>query len=130
MNGQEVSARTSVLVHKGELYIGLRPERYVGTVGEGQTVQVITVDPGERSRGSVPVSTTVYLREFSASRRSGRTGCTGHKHEDTPVISQTVATDEAGRASLEFVPERAGFYRIAAEASDGETLSAARPPCG
>ncbi|MCJ7738363.1 MAG: Ig-like domain-containing protein, partial [Anaerolineae bacterium] len=33
INNQEVSNRTEAIVHKGNYYIGLRPERYVGQVG-------------------------------------------------------------------------------------------------
>src|SRR5207248_443526 len=43
-NNQEVSGRQEVVLHKGEFYVGLRPERYAGSAGEPQTVNLVTVD--------------------------------------------------------------------------------------
>lgn len=124
INNQEVSARTSVLVHKGHFYVGLRPQNYVGTVDESQTVEVVTVDPDSMPVATVPLSATVYRREYYSvqeKREDGNFYWTT-KYEDTPVVSQTLTTDERGEASFTFVPSEGGLYRAVAQGADEGNL--------
>ena len=55
-SNQEVSARGSVMVHKGLFYIGLAPEDYIGTAGRETKVDVITVDPHSTPVPNVPLT--------------------------------------------------------------------------
>ena len=78
VNNQEVSGRSSAVVHKGSFYIGLAPMVYVGTAKQPQTIRAITVD----TRGSPAPSRcwkwSSIATSFSASRnRRQMEGITG-----------------------------------------------------
>lgn len=120
VNNQEVSATTSVIVHKGAFYIGLVPERYVGTAGAPQRIHVLTVDPqGEPSPG-VEVDLTLYRREWYSVREQaddGRFYWTTRVRQ-TEVATRTVTADAEGRADASFTPEQAGNYKVTGRGVD------------
>jgi len=121
VNGQSVSNRTSVIVHKGLFYIGLRPTRYVGTVGQEQTVEVRTVDwEGDPVRG-LSLSIAFNRRQWLNVQEEDEYGnlVWTWVPSDTVVFSQTVTTDSRGQATAAFVPDEGGVYIIRAEGVDG-----------
>jgi len=120
VNDQSVSNRTSLVVHKGLFYIGLRPERYVGQVGEEQTVEVRTVDwEGDPVRG-VPLTVTFNRRVWLNVQEEDEYGNLYWTWvpSDTVVFSQTVTTDSRGQTTASFVPEDGGAYIVRAEGQD------------
>ncbi len=117
---QVVSNRTDALVHKGEFYIGLRPERYVSLAGTESAVNLITVD-----WDSLPVAeqeVKVIFNEhnwYSVQVENGDGGVYWESVvEDVPVFTTTVTTDEAGLAVANFVPAEGGIYKVEAQSLD------------
>jgi len=113
VNNQEVSNRTEAIVHKGLYYIGLRPERYVGTAGQENKVDIITVDWA--SEPSPNRELTIVFAEhnwYSVQKQAedGRFYWEG-VFEDVPVFTATVETDEDGEAAASFTPEKGGIYK-------------------
>lgn len=120
INDQSVSNRTSFIVHKGLFYIGLQPQRYVGRVGQEQTVEVRTVDWDGEPVGNVRLGVTYIRREWLNVQEEDEYGNLYWTWvpSDTVVFSQTVTTDREGEATASFIPEEGGSYIVRAEGSD------------
>ncbi|MCX6018202.1 MAG: Ig-like domain-containing protein [Chloroflexi bacterium] len=115
-NDQSVSARTSTIVHKGDAYFGVAPQRYVGVVGEEFGVDVVAVDWNGAPVGSRAGEVGVYRREWFTTQRESADGYREYTTvpSDTLVTTQTLSTDADGRASVSFTPESGGEYRLVA----------------
>jgi uncharacterized protein YfaS (alpha-2-macroglobulin family) len=122
VNDQSVSNRTTVIVHKGLFYVGLRPSRYVGRVGEEQTIDVRTVDWAGEPEGRVPLAVAFNRREWLNVQEEDDYGNLywTWTPTDTVVYSQTVTTDARGEGIAAFVPSEAGTYIVRAEGTDDE----------
>jgi len=122
ISDQSVSNRTSVIAHKGLFYIGLRPTRYVGQVGEEQTVEIRTVDWDGQPVGRVELEVTFNQREWLNVQEEDEVGNLYWTWvpSDTVAYSQTVTTNRDGAAIAAFVPESGGTYIVRAEGSDEE----------
>ena len=119
VNNQEVSARTSVAVHKGLFYVGVRPQSYVTTAGEAAGIDVITVDSASQPVARQRVALTFYEHRWYNVREKVDGGYQWKTStEDIEVGKQTVATDGQGRATASFVPETPGTYKVLAESVD------------
>ena len=119
-SGQEVSARTEAVVHKGLFYIGLAPRAWVGAVGEEQRVDVITVDWEGEPVPDVPLTVTIFEHRWYSVQEKAEDGrfywtC---KVEDTAVLTRTVTTDGEGKAVVAFTPEKGGTYKVLAVGRD------------
>ena len=119
-SNQEVSARSSALVHKGLFYIGLAPREFIGTTGRSSQVDVITVDPKGAAVPNVPL-TAVFLEQhwYNVQQQSddGRYYW-DWKLQEIPIYTATLATDGAGTALVAFVPDKGGVYRVRASGRD------------
>ena len=120
MNNQAVSTQTTVLVHKGEFYIGLKPRSYVAVAGQASQMDVITVDPRSQPVPSIPVTLVVNQVEWKSVRELAEDGNSYWvtRPKTTPVLTQTLTTDVAGAAMLAWTPEAPGEYKIDATARD------------
>lgn len=120
INNQQVSNRTDVIVHKGFFYIGLRPERYVNQAGKAAEVEIITVD--WESEPHPDQELTVVFNEHNwysvqVQAEDGRFYWESQV-EDIPVFTTTVTTDDRGKATAGFTPEKGGVYKIVAYGLD------------
>jgi len=120
INNQEVSNRTDVIVHKGLFYIGLRPEKYVSQAGKSAEVEIITVDWESEPHPNQEL--TVVFNEhnwYSVQVQAEDGGFYWESQvEDTPVFTTTVTTDDGGKATADFVPEKGGIYKVVAYGLD------------
>jgi len=119
-NNQEVSNRTEVIVHRGAFYIGLKPDSYVSRAGEPASVDILTMDSERNVVPNVPMSISVYERNWVSVKERDAEGeyywrC---EPEDTLVETLSATTDEDGEGSATFVPSKSGNYRLVAEAVD------------
>jgi uncharacterized protein YfaS (alpha-2-macroglobulin family) len=119
-DGQVVSGRGDVVVHKGEFYVGLAPQQYVGEAGEEMAVDVVTVDwAGERLPNQKLVA-EVYRREWVNTFVENECGdsvsdCGGRwewETVDTLVYSGELTTDARAEGVAAFTPEEGGSYRV------------------
>ncbi|MDY7040001.1 MAG: Ig-like domain-containing protein, partial [Chloroflexota bacterium] len=120
VNNQQTSNRTDTVVHKGLFYVGLAPRRYVGTAGQEQTVDILTVDWEQEPVPEVPLTVVFNKHEwFSVQKQEddGRYRWTWEV-KDTPVYTTTVTTDGLGKATASFVPEEGGSYKVVAIGRD------------
>lgn len=120
VSNQEVSARSSTIIHKGSYYIGLAPTSYVGSAGQRQSVQAITVDTQGLSVTQKLMEVVFYRREwFSVREQQGDDSYYWvSKPRDTAVATETVKTDQNGQVLVSFVPPQGGTYRVVARGRD------------
>ena len=129
-SGQAVAGRTSVIVHKGLVYIGVQPENYVSTSGEETTFNLIAVDWDGEPVAEQAIDVEVVERRWSSVQEQdelGRTTWT-YEVEEIPITSGDVTTDAQGRASFTFTPPNGGVFKLKASARDeagNEVISAA-----
>ncbi|MCA9902467.1 MAG: Ig-like domain-containing protein [Anaerolineae bacterium] len=130
-SGQAVAGRTEVIVHKGLLYVGVKPREYVGTANDEMTIDLIAIDwAGEDLPGvaNQSIDVEVVERRWSSvleEDENGRTNWTWEV-EDIPVTDGTVTTDADGKAEFSFVPPAGGVYQVKATTQDerGNTIVA------
>jgi uncharacterized protein YfaS (alpha-2-macroglobulin family) len=125
---QTVANRTQVVIHAGDFYVGLQPERYIGEANKEQMVNIITVDWDGEPVEQQDLSVEVVERNWSCAREEDEFGrrvwtC---DVEELPVDSLEVTTDRQGRASATFTPPGGGTYRVRAVGRDdgGRQVSA------
>ncbi|MEE8390555.1 MAG: alpha-2-macroglobulin family protein, partial [Anaerolineae bacterium] len=125
-DGQVISGRDSVVVHKGEFYVGLAPQQYVGEAGEELAVDVVTVDwEGERLPNQ-NLDAEVYRREWVNTFVENECGnavsdCGGTwewETVDTLVHTSTLTTDRNAEGEVTFTPEEGGSYRVVVSGRD------------
>jgi len=120
VNYQEVSNRTEAIVHKGLYYIGLRPERYVGTAGSENQVNIITVDWASDPSPNQELTVVFAEHKWYSIQKQAEDGRYYWESvvEDIPVFTTTVETDTDGEAAVSFTPETGGIYKVIASGRD------------
>jgi len=119
-DNQFISGRSSLIAHRGEWYIGLSPQRYVGEAGDDFAIDLIAVDwEGERLPER-EIEVSFYRREWENVFVENEVGGGDWETEtkDTLVDTVRVASDELGEAVASFVPPQGGSYKIVAEDPD------------
>ncbi len=112
INRQAWTASSDVLVHPGEIYVGLRTDAYFVDQGEPLGVDVITTDiDGKPIRES---SVRVELTRLRHQWGQGRGSTAGEVVDQCRIVS-----DEEGLGQCRFRPEHGGQYRIMAKTEDG-----------
>jgi len=119
-SNQAVSARASAIAHKGDIYIGLLPVGYLGTSGERHDVTVITVDTQGITVTEQTVDILVLREEWYSVKEEAEDGAFywTSRVRHTPVVTDTVTTDDAGVAVATFVPSEGGAYKVLASSLD------------
>jgi uncharacterized protein YfaS (alpha-2-macroglobulin family) len=120
INNQQVSGRAEVVVHKGNLYIGLRPRSYVVNAGDTATIDVLSLDTEGEIAADVPLTVSVYQRKWISVKERDPSGeyYWRSEPEDTFVETLSARTGADGESALTFVPPQGGSYRLVAEAVD------------
>ncbi len=129
LNNQAVSTQATAVVHKGQFYIGVSPRGYVGTVGQENGVDIITVDPQSAPVPGVEVTAVVNQIEWKSVQEKAEDGrfYWVTRPVKTAVLTETLTTDANGAAVLTWTPKESGEYKIDASARDeqGHTLRSA-----
>lgn len=120
INNQEVAAQARAVVHKGLVYIGLRPERYVGRVGEESQVNLLVVDWDSRPVARQEVQVVFAEHNWYSVQKQYDDGSFYWESvaETIPVFTTTVTSDAGGRAIAAFTPEKGGIYKVMASTTD------------
>lgn len=127
---QVISGRGNVIVHSGQLYVGVSARQTVGRAGQPQPISLVSATTsGERlPNQAIDVEIYRYTWEntFVANDRGG--GSWEWTEQRTLVERQRVTTDGQAQATLTFTPAEGGSYRVVASARDaaGNTVRAAQ----
>ncbi|MBZ0287198.1 MAG: hypothetical protein K8I30_06255, partial [Anaerolineae bacterium] len=117
---QIVAGRAEVIVHKGLVYIGARPENFVGKAGEEEGVNLIAVDWDSQPIANQSIDVEVVERRWSSVQEqdeSGRTTWTWEV-EEIPVTTGSTVTDQNGEAFFTFTPPNGGIFKIKIKTRD------------
>ena len=120
LNNQEVASQAEAIVHKGLVYVGLRPERYVGQVNQENQVNVLAVDWTSQPVANQDVQVVFSEHNWYSVQKQYEDGgfYWDSVVEDVPVFTTTVTTDQDGEAVASFIPQNGGIYKVAATAAD------------
>ena len=119
---QVVAGRTEVVVHKGLVYIGARPEQFVGKAGESEAVNLIAVDWDSQPITNQSIDVEVVERRWSSVQEQDDSGRTtwSWEVEEIPVTTGSATTDENGKASFSFTPPNGGIFKIKIKTRDSK----------
>jgi hypothetical protein len=124
---QKISGRTSVTVHGGECYIGVKPSATFVKCDSAMTLSIVAVSP----EGVLKKNQTIFMKIFKRIWNSVRKAETGGRYAwySTPYNSlidscTIVTTDE--KNIKKFVPKEPGFYFVEISGNDvrGNELNA------
>ncbi len=130
INDQEVAAQANAIVHKGDFYVGLRPEQYVGQVGVDNPTEVLVVDWDSKPVPNQEVEVVVAEHNFYSVQQFDPASDPNNPNDvyawenivdNVAVFTTTVTTDADGKAVANFVPDKAGNYKIYARAIDPQS---------
>ncbi len=131
INGQSVAGRTQVIVHKGQYYVGVSPDVYVGTAGDPISASLIVVDWDSQPIRNHQVTVEFLEQRWNSVQEEdefGRTQWTWTLEEIPVGNPVTVRTDRDGKASVTFTPPSGGEFKFRAsvrdEAGNTQTSSA------
>ncbi|MCJ7549484.1 MAG: Ig-like domain-containing protein, partial [Anaerolineae bacterium] len=116
-DNQQISGRTSTMVHPGPFYIGLQPRTYVSQAGEETDIDLVTVDwQGERLGGN-DIKVSLYRREWINTfiENDAGGGRWSWETAETRIDETTLTTDNLGEGVATFVPAEGGSYHVVAE---------------
>ncbi|HEU5102123.1 MAG TPA: MG2 domain-containing protein, partial [Roseiflexaceae bacterium] len=119
-DNQAISGRHDLIVHSGQLYIGLAPRAYVGQAGEQQQIDLVTANTqGERlPNQALDVEVFKYSWENRFIQDANGGGRWESREQQTSVAKQTLTTDAKAEAVAGFTPAEGGSYRVVARARD------------
>jgi uncharacterized protein YfaS (alpha-2-macroglobulin family) len=121
-----VAARTSVVFHAADTYVGIVPTDYVSIAGTSTTVDLLTVDWDGQPQPNQDVEVIFYQRQWNAVRDvQYDLYYTRWDPVDTEIDRAQVTTNGQGKATAGFVPPEGGTYLAVATVTDdgGRTMT-------
>jgi len=122
-SGQQIAAQASVIVHQGQFYIGAGPEEYIGTAGQAQKINLITVKWNSAPQPNTDLSVRVVERVWSSVQEvDPENGGTNWKFDvkETDVASGVARTGADGKGTYEFTPSHGGIYKVYVTSRDSK----------
>jgi uncharacterized protein YfaS (alpha-2-macroglobulin family) len=119
---QEVSGAEDIVVHKGEFYLGVRPEKWVYGTKDKAKIELVSLDTSGRPAGRKKFSVDVVKRDYKfIERRTAR----GYwellfEPQDTKIKTLSGKTDGNGKGEVSFTIPEGGTFRLVAKGTDGK----------
>jgi uncharacterized protein YfaS (alpha-2-macroglobulin family) len=115
-----VSGRASITAHRSEIYPGVRPTSYVGTVNQEASFDLVALDWDGDPVPDQELEVQILEQRWYSVQEQDATGRIQWKStlEETPVASVQVITDPHGRSTVSFTPLKGGAYKALAVATD------------
>jgi len=116
---QSIASRTTVVVHRGEYYIGLKPSTTFTKEGEEVKIKVITADPEGEAIAGKELQLRVLKRQWYSKREArpgGRWRWISKKEDQEKASYQIISGAEP--LSLSFSPQSAGLYLLQVTGQD------------
>lgn len=105
---REVSGAAMVTATRGEFYLSLNTDRYFYSPADKVKLNVEAKDYNGK-----PVATDVDIEVFRSLWNSKT-----HRYDKNSILKKSIKTDETGKGTLEFTPDRVGYFEISAKAKD------------
>jgi uncharacterized protein YfaS (alpha-2-macroglobulin family) len=122
VGGNLVSGGTSVIVHRSEVYAGLRAEKYIGMAGEAQSFEAVVLDWDSQPVAGQEVSVQFVERKWYSVQEKDKQGQLRWvtSVEELPAGTQKVVTDEKGLATVSFTPPNGGTFKALVTVRDAK----------
>lgn len=119
-NNQSVSVTKSVIVHRGEFYVGIRNDEYLVKAGEKMPVSIISVDHNGQPVGGKSIKLELKKLEWKYVKKKNVDGAFywDNEMEEKLIDTESVTTDSDGRAKEDFRIRDGGEYLVRATATD------------
>lgn len=120
VNQRMVSNRLEFPVHKGEFYVGLRPNYDAGWNAPDAKFDLLTVDTEGKAKSNVSVSVELNKRTWANVKKTNTDGTTYWEYQSTDKLldAKNLTTDGEGKASISFSPKDDGEYVAVAKTRD------------
>ena len=118
-DNQAISGRAELVLHRGQIYLGLAPRAYVGQAGEPQQIDLVASDIDSQRQPNQPIDVEIF--RYSWDNRFIQDAADGHwewSETRVPVSRQSITTNAQGEATVAFTPAEAGSYRVVAQSRD------------
>ena len=117
---KSISNRIQTLVHRGEFYLGLKPQSSFIKKSETLAVDVLSVLPDGTAAPGKKTTVKLIRREWRSARKAGVGGRFEWVSEktDTEVASREIKTGP-DPVPVTFQPDKSGLYVLSAESADG-----------
>ena len=117
---QVVAGRADVVVHKGLIYVGARPQTYVGRAGQEVGFDLIAVDWDSQGIAGQALDLEIVERRWSSVQEEDETGRTTWtwEVEEIPVTTGQVTTGANGKAVFSFTPPNGGVFKLKVTSRD------------
>ncbi len=111
--GNVVSGRNQVIVHQSQLYVGIKPDQYVGEAGREQNFSLVVLDWDAQTVANQTLEVEIVERRWHSVQVQQVDGSIvwESKVEEIPVQLQSVKTDQDGKAKVTFIPPNGGVFR-------------------
>ncbi|MFH0927887.1 MAG: Ig-like domain-containing protein, partial [bacterium] len=115
-----VSAQAEVPVHKADLYVGIRSNYEKGWSSPEMDFDLVSVNTDKTTRAYAPLTVKLYKRVWTSTKKDNADGSYfwDYQKTDTLVASQSVTTDNEGKALATFRAPESGDYVAVAEGRD------------
>jgi uncharacterized protein YfaS (alpha-2-macroglobulin family) len=121
-DNQFISGRSTVILHKGDYYIGLSPQEYVADAGQETAVDLISVDWAAQRVPDRKLDVQIVRYDWVNSFiQTGSGGYWSYEQKKELIDNFTVSTDNQGEAIARFTPPQGGAYQILVQ--DADSLS-------
>ncbi|MCB0175401.1 MAG: Ig-like domain-containing protein, partial [Anaerolineae bacterium] len=121
-DNQFISGRNTVIVHKGDYYIGLSPQEQVADANEETAIDLIAVDWDAQRLVDKTLDVQIVRYEWVNTFIEEAGGGYWQSETKKELVDQfTVTTDAQGEAIARFTPPQGGSYQIIAQ--DDATLT-------
>jgi len=118
-SGLPVSARSKFTLHPADFYIGVRPDRWVGTAKSEMGFELYTVDWERNPAGNKPL--TAEFKQVRWEKSLDQNGYPTYTPVYTTVASVNPATGADGKARIAFTPPAPGTYMLDVSGSTART---------
>jgi uncharacterized protein YfaS (alpha-2-macroglobulin family) len=122
IGGNVVGDRIRITVHHSAVYPGVRPQNYIGKVGEEQTFEIVVLDWESTPITGEVVDVEIVERRWYSIQEKDQYG--NYKWvtsvENVPVTRfRNITVDENGKAEVTFLPKMGGVYKAIVSTIDG-----------
>lgn len=128
INQRQVSSQTEFAVHRGEFYVGIRPDYSDGWSSLKADFNLATVNADGSIRPNTAMTIQLFKRTWSSVKKTGTDGASFYEWQvsEALVDTRSATTDEKGKGNVSFTPSSDGEYRAVVSATDarGRTISA------
>ncbi len=125
-NNQVVSSRGEIIVHKSKVYVGVRTDDYVVSIGQKARVSLVTLKPDGSPVPNQQVSLALFSRTWNTIKQKGVDSEYYYDNlpVDTLVRTVKVKTDERGKLSTSLLLDAGGQFQVIATVKDSGGLEA------